>query len=75
MENIDELKKLWLSAYPDSHHPLDEKRFIRYAIALAKTNGGLDHAEMASHGISQPRIEEFQRNYEFLRVVLDVLDE
>lgn len=72
---LKELKEQWLSAYPDSMHPLDEKRFIRYAIALARENGSLDHKEMEERGIGSNRIEEYQRQYEFLRVVLDVIDE
>lgn len=74
-KKIDELKERWLSAFPDSTHPLDEKRFIRYAIELAKVNGELDHAEIESRGVSRRRREEYQRQYEFLQYVLDVLDE
>ena len=73
-KDINELKEQWLSAFPDSTHTLDEKRFIRYAVELAKVNGSLDLAEMESRGISRPRWEEYQRQYEFLRLVLDVLD-
>lgn len=73
--NLNELKEQWLSAFPESSHPCDTKRFIRYAIELAKVNGSLDHAEMESRGISTRRIEEYQRQYEFLRDVLEVLDE
>lgn len=69
------LKEIWLSAFPDSTHPLDIKRFIRYAVELAKENGTLDHSEMESRGVSPHRREEYQRQYEFLRYVLEVLDE
>ena len=71
----DELKELWLSAAPDSPHSCDTKRFIRYAIELAKADGSLDHIEMESRGITPHHIEEYQRQYEFLRLVLEVLDE
>lgn len=72
---LTELKEIWLSAFPDSAHPLDQKRFIRYAIALARENGGLNHEEMESRGISPQKVQEYQRQYEFLRDVLSVLDE
>lgn len=72
---LKELKELWLSESPDSTHPCDTKRFIRYAIELAKMNGALDHIEMEARGITPRRIEEYQRQYEFLRDVLEVLDE
>lgn len=75
MEKLNELKEQWLSAFPDSTHPLDLRRFIRYAVALARVNGGLDHTEMERSGISEERREEYQRQYEFLREVLAVLDE
>lgn len=75
MEKLNELKEQWLSAFPDSTHPLDLRRFIRYAVALARVDGGLDHTEMERRGISEKRIEEYQRQYEFLREVLVVLDE
>ena len=75
MEKLNELKEQWLSAFPDSTHPLDSRRFIRYAVALARVDGGLDHTEMERRGISEKRIEEYQRQYEFLREVLVVLDE
>lgn len=74
LKDINELKEQWLSAHPDSAHEKDVKRFIRYAIGLAKVNGALDHAEMESRGISPRHREEYQRQYEFLRLVLDVLD-
>ena len=74
-KSLDELKESWLSAFPDSTHPFDTKRFIRYAIELARMNGALDHSEMESRGISPHRREEYQRQYEFLRDVLEVLDE
>lgn len=73
-KEINELKEQWLSDHPESAHERDIKRFIRYAVKLAKENGQLDHAEMESRGISPRRREEYQRQYEFLRLVLDVLD-
>lgn len=73
--DIEELKELWLSEAPDSGNEYDEKRFIRYAVELAKANGGLNHIEMENRGISPRRRKEYQRQYEFLRVVLEVLDE
>ena len=73
-KDINELKEQWLSAFPDSAHTLDVKRFVRYAVELAKVNGSLDLEEMESRGISPHRREEYQRQYEFLRLVLDVLD-
>lgn len=72
---LKELKEQWLSGFPDSYHELDQKRFIRYAVALARANGSLDHDEMERRGISHLHREEYQRQYEFLRYVLDVLDE
>lgn len=74
LKEINELKEQCLSAFPDSAHTLDVKRFIRYAVELAKVNGSLDLEEMESRGISPRRREEYQRQYEFLRLVLDVLD-
>lgn len=73
-KEINELKEQWLSAFPDSAHTIDVKRFIRYAVELAKVNGALDFEEMESRGISPRRREEYQRQYQFLRLVLDVLD-
>lgn len=72
---LEELKEQWLSAFPDSTHPMDVRRFIRYAIALAREEGGLDHAEMERRGISRERREDYQSEYEFIREVLFVLDE
>ena len=74
LKAINELKEQWMSAFPDSANSHDVKRFIRYAVELAKVNGQLDHAEMESRGISHRRREEYQRQYVFLRYVLDVLD-
>lgn len=74
LKEINELKEQWLSAFPESTHVLDTKRFIRYAVELAKMNGQLDHAEMESRGISPRRREEYQQQYEFLRLVLEVVD-
>ena len=74
LKEINELKEQWLSAFPESTHVLDTKRFIRYAVEPAKMNGQLDHAEMESRGISPRRREEYQQQYEFLRLVLEVVD-
>lgn len=35
-KSLDELKESWLSAFPDSIHPIDTARFIRYAIELSR---------------------------------------
>lgn len=40
---LNELKEIWLSTFPDSSHTNDVKRFIRYALELAKVNGSLKH--------------------------------
>ncbi len=72
---LEELKERWLSTFPDSTHVLDIKRFVRYAVELAKAGGALDCEEMERRGISPHRREEYLRLYEFLRVVLEVLDE
>ena len=72
---LNELKEQWLSTFPDSTHECDVKRFIRYAVELAREGGTLDHEEMAHRGISPHRIEVYQRQYEFLRYVLDVIGE
>lgn len=72
---LEELKEQWLSAFPDSTHQYDKKRFIRYAIALARENGGLDYEEMKKRGVCPQRIVDYQREYEFLRDVLSVIDE
>ena len=74
-KSLDELKESWLSAFPDSTHPIDTKRFIRYAIKLARENRALDLSEMEIRCISTHRREEYQRQYEFLRDVLEVLGE
>ena len=63
LKEINELKEQWLSAFPESTHVLDTKRFIRYAVELAKVNGQLDLGEMESRGISRLRMEEYQRQY------------
>ncbi len=73
--DIEELKERWLSEFPDCGNEYDTKRFIRYAVELARANGALDHVEMENRGISLRRREEYQRQYEFLRVVLEVLGE
>lgn len=69
-KRLNALKEMWLCA-----HPEDTRRFIRYAIALARENGSLDHGEMGSRGISLRRILDYQRQYEFIRDVLAELDE
>ena len=74
-KELNELKEQWLSAFPDSTHEMDLKRFIKYAVELAKTNGALNHSEMEARCISPRRREEYQQQYEFLRVFLEVLGE
>ena len=45
---LNELKEIWLSTFPNSSHTNDVKRFIRYALELANVNGSLNHAEMSA---------------------------
>ena len=75
MKNLDDLKKEWLSLWPESSHSLDQDRFIRYAIELARVKGALDLDEMKKKIEDPDRIYEYQKNYEFLQTVLKVLEE
>lgn len=75
MKNLDILKNEWLSSWPKTSHPLDQKRFIRYAIALARVKGVLDLDEMKEFIKDPDCIYEYQKNYEFLQTVLRVLEE
>jgi hypothetical protein len=74
-EELDELKNKWLSGFPHSAHPIDERRFIKYAIAMARENRSLNHDELTARGFSADEINSLQLKYEFLREVLLVLDD
>ena len=75
MNNLEDLKNQWLSLFPDSLHEDTQKRFIRYAIELAKENGKLDTEEMGKKIKEQDRIDDYRMKYDFLRAVLKVLEE
>ena len=75
MDKYLDLKEQWLSQFPNSNNDYDLKRFIRFAIALAREERALDVDELIDRGVSPEKAKVYQRLYEFLRRVLDVIDE
>lgn len=65
--NENDLLKLFLGGFPNSDHPYDRERFLKYAITCIRNNHNLDLSALRNKGLSEERIEEYQIAFEWIR--------
>jgi hypothetical protein len=63
----------YLGMYPESRHPLDDKRFFEYAIACIKDGVYLDTQAMVKAGISKEFVEKLEFAFGFMKDTYDYL--
>lgn len=69
MKSKEELLKVFLGAHPDSCHPLDQKRFLEYAIACANDDcSSIDEEAIRCSGkVSDEMLHEYVSIYPWIR--------
>ncbi len=64
----EQLLKEFLGLYPDSTHPLDRRRFLKYALACVLEDSSLNtEAMIDSEKISSDNIEKYEIAYGWIR--------
>lgn len=70
METLD----LFLEAFPNSAHPLDRKRFIKYAFEAARAEQTLDEEAFRDAGVTEENIKRYREAYSWIRDIQAMLD-
>ena len=65
--NKETLLQDFLNKFPNAVHPLDEERFLRYAIACAEDDVYIDTEAMKNAGVNLKRIEQLENAYSWIR--------
>ncbi len=74
MESKEELLRSFLGGFPESTHPLDTRRFVKYAVACAKEQCCIDDEAMRNSGkLSESKIHEYLIAYDWIRDTYDYL--
>ena len=71
----DELFEQFMRLFPESSHPLDHARFIRYAIQCAKDEWSIDEEGMRARGLSEEKISDYCSAYSWIRQTVDLIKE
>lgn len=72
--NREELLDSFLSAFPDSTHPLDSKRFVAYAVQCAIEQSTID-SERIGEKVSSERLNVLESAYSWIRETVDYIQE
>lgn len=56
-----------MGGYPESTHPKDNLRFLKYAIACALDDGSIDSQAMLDANVSPETVERLEVAYSWIR--------
>lgn len=70
-----ELLRVFLSHWPESYHPADEKRFVTWAIKAHRHGVGFPRQEFEESGMTEEAVDYYQNAFRFVGYTLDALDE
>ncbi len=65
---------LFLGASPNSTHPYDRQRFIKYAFEAARAKEALDVEAFRRAGVSEDNIKCYLDVYSWIRDIQEMLD-
>lgn len=65
--NENELLESFLKLFPETLHPCDRERFLKYAIACTRNDHNLDLDALRNRGVSDERIKEYQIAFEWIK--------
>lgn len=74
MESKEELLNDFLNCFPESTHPSDTERFVKYAVQCAKEQCPIDDEAMRASGkMSEERIHDLLIAYDWIRDAYDYI--
>ena len=71
--SIEEAFEFWITQFPESHHPLDERRFYDFVEKAAATDEHIDaqwlteHASQYKHNLTSEQLRDFGQRLETIR--------
>jgi len=63
----EQLLKDFLGGYPESTHPNDNLRFLKYAVACAVDESSINSKAMLDAGVSPETVERLEVAYSWIR--------
>lgn len=75
MKTKEELLNDFLNGHPNSSHPLDTERFVRYAIQCAKEGSSIDIDTMSDKGVEGDYIKKYETAYSWIRTTVEILED
>lgn len=75
MKTKEELLNDFLNGHPNSSHPFDTERFVRYAIQCAKGNASIDTNTMLNRGVESDYLEKYETAYSWIKTTVEILFE
>lgn len=63
----------FLNNFPESAHPLDDVRFLEYALECASSNQYIDVETMRKRGLSEGCIDRLESAYYWIRLTYEHL--
>lgn len=67
--------EMFLREFPDSTHPFDRKRFIKYAFDAARAEKALNEEAFRKAGVSEENISLYLEVYSWIRDIQEMLDQ
>lgn len=67
--------EMFLREFPDSTHPFDRKRSIKYALDAARAEKDLNEEAFRKAGVSEENISLYLEVYSWIRDIQEMLDQ
>jgi len=71
--NENELLEAFLNGFPESEHPLDRKRFIKFCLKSAQNQSAFPDEILRTHGVQEDRISHLESIHSWIRETYDYL--
>lgn len=71
--NVDELLAEFLSHWPESYHPCDMERFVRWAIAAHREGRSFPLSAFEEHQMSRRAVDYYQQAFDVVGYTLEAL--
>ncbi len=74
--NAEQAFEFWITQFPESHHPLDERRFYEFAEKAAEAEEYIDaewlieRAKNYEHRLTPEQLEDFGKKLDTIRAYL-----
>jgi hypothetical protein len=74
--NVEEAFEFWITQFPESHHPLDERRFYDFADKAAEAEEYIDsewlieRAGQYKHKLTPEQLQDFGKKLDTIREYL-----